>query len=276
MKEGDQMRKEWETVKAYYDENAVKEWERLENNPFEFLFTTYMMERWIKPGDRILDIGGGPGRYSIYFAQKGCDVTLVDLSEGNIALAKEKAKEQNVTFSAFAKNCLELDALDLGQFDHVFLMGPLYHLKEEAEQRRAVSVALSHLKPGGKLYVSFILLFAGVLYNLQNAGCIMEDFGNPETKVAFDQILTGENYTGPAFTSTCFFHQNNILPFMEQFPLKKLSLFGQEGILGPNRLDIVTRSREELDSWIQVGKMLLEVPELLSYSEHAMYIGEKL
>lgn len=270
------MKEEWKTVKAYYDENARKEWQRLDDNPFEFIFTTYMMDKWIQSGDRILDIGGGPGRYSIYYSQKNCDVTLVDLSDGNISLANEKAKEMNLTFPTYVKNCLELEELNLGLYDHVFLMGPLYHLKEEAEQKKAISIALSHLKQGGKLYVSFILLFAGVLYDLQNPGFVMADFADPETSASFSQILSGENYTGPAFTSTCFFHQNNILPFMEQFPVKKLSLFGQEGILSPNKFDVMSRSKEEIDTWFEIGKMFLEVPELLSYSEHAMFIGEKL
>lgn len=44
--------------------------ERLETHPFEFIFTTYMMDKYIRGGDRILDIGGGPGRYSIYYAKK--------------------------------------------------------------------------------------------------------------------------------------------------------------------------------------------------------------
>lgn len=66
------MKEEWKTVKAYYDENARKEWQRLDDNPFEFIFTTYMMDKWIQSGDRILDIGGGPGRYSIYYSQKNC------------------------------------------------------------------------------------------------------------------------------------------------------------------------------------------------------------
>lgn len=33
--------------------------ERLETHPFEFIFTTYMMDKYIRGGDRILDIGGG-------------------------------------------------------------------------------------------------------------------------------------------------------------------------------------------------------------------------
>ena len=51
-----------------------------------------------------------------------------------MALARQKAEEENVTLTARVKNCLELDELDLGQYDHVFLMGPLYHLLEEEEQ----------------------------------------------------------------------------------------------------------------------------------------------
>ena len=56
------------------------------------------MEEYI-PGDtpqKILDIGGGPGRYSIFLAQKGHDVTLFDLSGKNIRQAIEKAQEADV------------------------------------------------------------------------------------------------------------------------------------------------------------------------------------
>ena len=43
-----------------------------------------------------LDIGGGPGRYSIFLAQQGHQVTLLDLSGKNIRQAIERAKEADV------------------------------------------------------------------------------------------------------------------------------------------------------------------------------------
>ena len=263
-------------VKSYYDENAREEWDRLEHHPFEFLFTTYMMDRYIRPGDRILDIGGGPGRYSLHYARKGCAVTLVDLSEGNIAFARQKAAETGLTIDAHVQNCLALEELKLETFDHVFLMGPLYHLQEEADRITAVKNALKRLKPGGILYVSFILEFAGVLYDLKNAGLIVQDAANPATAILFDGIETGTDYRGPAFTSSYFYHQNNILPFMEHFLLEKLHLFGQEGILSPKEQDILRRDQAEIQQWVALGKRFLEVPELLSFSEHAMYIGRKI
>lgn len=270
------MEQEVSTVKAHYDANSEAEWRRLEEHPFEFLLTTHMMEQYVQPVDRILDIGGGPGRYAIHFAKKGCAVTLVDLSGGNVAFAREKAREEDVPLEAYEQNCLNLDELHLGQFDHVFLMGPLYHLKQRSDQVRAVEQALSCLKPGGKLYVTFIMAFAGILFDLKYGGNIVHDSTSPDSRELIDCIAGGEDYLGRAFTSTCFFHARNILPFMEQFPLKRLHFFGQEGILAPNERDLLTREQEEIDCWVEIAKKYLELPELLCLSEHAMYIGEKL
>ncbi len=269
------MMNETEVVQRHYDKNPELEWQRLEGHPFEFALTVHMMERYIRPGDSILDIGGGPGRYSIHFAGQGCQVTLVDLSQGNVDLARRKAEEAGVPLTARQGNCLELERQGLGEFDHVFLMGPLYHLTEEADRRRAVELALRHLKPGGKLYVSFILAFAGILYDLQHGGYLVEDCRNPAAAALLDAVQEGRDYSGPGFTTVYFYHQNNILPFMAQFPLKKLHLFGQEGILAPNYQDILQRDQAEIDQWLCLAKRYLELPELLAYSEHAMYIGEK-
>lgn len=264
-----------ETVRQHYNENAQTEWARLEYNFFEFQLTTYMMDKYIKPGDSVLDIGGGPGRYSIHYAKKDCAVTLAELSEGNVTLAKEKAGEEGVSLAAHAVNCLELDKLGLGQFDHVFLMGPLYHLQDKNDQIEAVNVALRHLKPGGKLYVSFIPILSGMIYDLQHGGMICEDAKDPRVNMLLDYIESGTDYSGDGFTDVCFHHNRNILPFMEQFPLNKLHLFPQEGFLALNKVEILQRSQEEIGQWIELAKRYLEMPELLSWGEHIMYIGEK-
>ena len=265
-----------DTVRHYYDSAPELEWDRLDANPFEFELTTYMMDRYIRPRQSILDIGGGPGRYSIHYAQKGCAVTLADLSEGNVALAKAKAAEAGVSIAAHAVNCLELDQLNLGQFDHVFLMGPLYHLQDKADQIQAVNIALGHLKPGGKLYVSFIQAFSGIIYDLQNGGHLCQDMENPACRHLIENVASGEDYIGPGFSSVYFHHIRSILPFMEQFPLDKLHLFSQEGFLAPNKKQLLEREPAELQAWVELAKRYLELPELLSWAEHIMYIGEKV
>jgi 2-polyprenyl-3-methyl-5-hydroxy-6-metoxy-1,4-benzoquinol methylase len=266
-----------ETVKEHYDIHAQDEWNRLKEHPYEFIFTTYEMDRFIEPGDSILDIGGGPGRYSIHYARKGHPVTLVDLSEGNIRLAKAKARQYKTKIQAFVANCLDLEDLDLGLYDHVFLMGPLYHLLNEEERIQAVKLACNHLKPGGKLYVSFILGFAGVIYDLKNPGCLPIDL-DPTNAVgaAFTKaVIDNKDFAGRAFTDAFFIAQYNIESFMSKFPLRKEILFGQEGILAPNEKDLLKRSKKERDLWVAFAKRFLGVDYLLPYSEHAMWIGTK-
>ncbi len=270
------MKESIQTVRTYYDENAQKEWERLSEHPFELILTTHMMEKYVRPGDSVLDIGGGPGRYSLHFASMGCAVTLVDLSPANVALAQEKARQQGFSIRAMAANCLDLDELDLGQYDHVFLMGPLYHLIHEEDRAEAVRLALTRLKPGGVFYCSFILDFAAVIYDLKNGpGMLSKDLQDPATCRLIDCIESGACYEGPAFTTACLYNQKQIEPFLTPFGLTKLSLFGQEGILAPNEKQILSYPEEEQALWIETAKRFLELPELLAYSEHAMYIGRK-
>ena len=84
------MQERTDEVRSHYDENPRKEWDRLQKRfPHEKYITTHMIDRYIRPGDTILDIGGGPGQYSIHYARQGHDVTLLDLSGGNVSFAKK-------------------------------------------------------------------------------------------------------------------------------------------------------------------------------------------
>jgi ubiquinone/menaquinone biosynthesis C-methylase UbiE len=57
-------------VKEFYDQFTEYEWERFDRHPYEFELTKRMLDRYIRPGDSVLDIGGGPGRYSIYLLKR--------------------------------------------------------------------------------------------------------------------------------------------------------------------------------------------------------------
>jgi 2-polyprenyl-3-methyl-5-hydroxy-6-metoxy-1,4-benzoquinol methylase len=259
-------------VKAYYDANSVREWERFDRHPYEFELTKRKLNRYIRPGDNVLDIGGGPGRYSLYFAERGCKVTLLDLSDSNIALAEEKARESCLSIKTIVGNALEAHKLLDETYDHVLLMGPMYHLLDEADRISAVNSALSLLKTGGTLAVSFINMFAGVIFYMtrQPEGLLI-----PEEQVYIDKVLSGGSFSGDAFTKAYFANQNSILPFMEQFHLRKLHLFGQEGILSPCSYTIMQQTEEVQKAWLDLAEKLSEKPEYFSYAEHLMYIGRK-
>ncbi len=102
-----------QTIKAYYDTSPEMEWERLLKERLEFDINLHFLTRYIAPGDTLLDLGGGPGRYALAFAQQGVRVTLCDLSPGCIAFAREKAEEANLPLNAFAGDAWDIAPLTM-------------------------------------------------------------------------------------------------------------------------------------------------------------------
>jgi len=260
-------------IRDYYDTDVEAEWNRIANRP-EFLLTCRMLDRYIKPGDRVLDIGGGPGRYVLYLAEKGCHVTLFDLSAENTKFAKEQAAKQNLSIQAITGDAREVDQLVDEQFDYILLMGPLYHLLEESDRIKAIESALDLLVPSGILFASFISMMGGIIYGMKEAPQILASADLFE--VAFvEKFIAKKSTGGMAFTNAFFIEQSEILPFMAQFQLEKLHLFGQEGILSPCEENIMSQPKETIDLWLDFCEKIWEREELLSWSEHLMYVGKK-
>lgn len=268
-----------EDVKGFYDGNPLAEWERLEQNPWEFEINSRYIDRYVLPGQSVLDLGGGPGRYSIHLAKRGCEVTLVDLSDGNVALARKKAAEAGLVLRALQGDALDADTLPAGPFDHVLCMGPLYHLLEEAERRAAIANCLSRLRPGGVLFAAFISMYSDLLYRLGHMADWPEGIdgvsGDEINRRFYDCLERGADYAGEAFTRAYFAQISSVERHFEGFPLRKLHLVGSEGVLA-SREDFKGLPAAARAAWIELSLRLCERPELLSWSEHLLYIGQKV
>ena len=268
------MNEDIKIVQEHYDSNVLKEWNRIAGRP-EFLLTCRMLDRYIKHGDKVLDIGGGPGRYTFHLAEKGCDMTLFDLSPGNIKFAEEKSVELNLPIKTVCGDARTADNLVNEQFDYVLLMGPLFHLLEEADRITAVNAALNLLKSDGLIFVSFINSFAGMVYYMKFA----PDAITWEIEQSYiDNVIAKESFKGDkdnTFTRAYFYDQREILPFMSQFPLEKLHLFGQESVTSPCEGNIMSQPPEIIEAWLDLCERLCEREDLLGWAEHIMYVGRK-
>ena len=80
-----------ELTNAQRWDNTAGDYQRVfqlgQNEYNEALFRYWEEENMFRPGCRVLDIGCGVGKYAVMFAEKGCDVTLTDISEKMLQFA---------------------------------------------------------------------------------------------------------------------------------------------------------------------------------------------
>lgn len=119
----------------------------------EFTRTIEIIERVLpRPPAVVADIGGGPGRYAAWLAERGYQVEHRD----RVALHVDQMRSANHAGVNSATG--DARALDLSDsaVDVVLLLGPLYHLVERGDRVRALAEALRVVRPGGRVMISVI------------------------------------------------------------------------------------------------------------------------
>jgi SAM-dependent methyltransferase len=130
-----------------------------EDGAIEFAVTCHALAEHLPKSGRILDKGGGPGRYTIWLAQRGYRVVLADLSANLLDIAKMKIAEagvaSNVEAVVVADGC-DLQAWADGSFDAVLSLGPFYHLPELHDRESAAAEIVRVLRPRGVAFVALM------------------------------------------------------------------------------------------------------------------------
>lgn len=144
-----------------YDEDS-----RLEprHGTVEFLTTMRYIERYLKPGDRVLEIGAGTGRYSHALARQGYKVDAVELVEHNIEIFRKNTAEKE-DISVVQGNALDLSAFPDEGYDLTLLLGPLYHLYDEKDKQQAIREAIRVTKKGGIIFAAYVI----------SDGCLLDE-----------------------------------------------------------------------------------------------------
>lgn len=96
---------------------------------------------------KVLEIGSGPGRNAIYMAQKGCNVTALDISEKAIEWAKERASKDAIQIDFQCVSLFDFE-FEPHSFDFVYDCGMFHHI---APHRRLtyLEILKKALKKGG-------------------------------------------------------------------------------------------------------------------------------
>ena len=92
-----------------YDEDSRL---ALKHGSVEFLTTMRYIEKYLRPGCRVLEVGAGTGRYSHALARCGYTVDAVELVAHNIEIFRQNMQaDENVTITQ--GNALDLSALPI-------------------------------------------------------------------------------------------------------------------------------------------------------------------
>jgi len=259
-------------IENWYD-NQYDEWARLDRHRIEFDITKKYLDEYIKGENlSIFDIGGGPGRYAYYLAEKGHRVTLLDLSQHNIDVAKEKANKFGVELEAYIKgNALELDNYK-GKYDVILLMGPLYHLISESDRKKAIQGALNLLKDGGIIIASFISKYAPIQDCL---AWLRFEGQDDDVSTLLNYLNDGENKDDRGFTAAYFSGIEEAKNLMKSFGLEQLAFAGVENILGSKENEILMLPESEILKWLEIGYALSQDENIIGTSQHFLYIGRK-
>jgi len=217
---------------TYYDEHDEEEWKRLDSSlhgRLEWENTVDLLEQHLPEEGQVLDAGGGAGRYTVWLAEQGYEVTLVDLSEGQRKVARERVADRNLENSVvIQEGDIRNLTFDTGRFDVTLCLGgPLSHVLDADERASAVREIKRVTAVGGPIFVSVmgllnlltILLIApkrlGLLPELAESG-------------DYDADLLGDRDS--AFTETHFFRAAEFESLLTDAGLNVESIVGLEGL----------------------------------------------
>lgn len=233
-------------------------------NSIEFLTTTYFIDKYLKEGMKILDIGAGTGAYSIYYADKGYEVTAGEPVKRNVDIIKSKALKENIKIDIHQMNALNLSDLPNDSFDIVLCLGPLYHLDNDRDKLRCIEETKRVCKKNGKIFYAFlsndmVFVTESILYNENHLGSSQYDHRTFKL-------------TDGAF---CFMTIDHMKHLMELSNLKKMNHFAADGLSELLREKINSFNDQQFNEWLRFHLYTCEKEELIGYSNHIVFIAEK-
>jgi len=166
----------------------------------EFITTANFIEKHLKQGDKLIDIGAGTGEYSIHYANKGYSVTAVELADNNISVFKNKLTP-DLDVNLTQGNACDLSMFSDNTFDIVLLLGPLYHISDLSERKKCINEARRVCKQEGIIFVAYIssdmvILTETFLYNsdyLKNGDYDKKTFALENFPFVFSTVSNARN-----------------------------------------------------------------------------------
>lgn len=258
-----------EILNKFYNE-ICNEDTRLDqkHRKLEFLTTDRYIQKYLKPNCRILEVGAGTGRYSLYYASQGYKVNSIEYVQHNLDVLKSKITD-NMNIVAEQGDAIDLSRFEDNIFDIVLVLGPLYHLYTEEEINKCINEAKRVCKNNG------IMMFA---YLPNDSIMISWALLKGHLKFGYDNKRFDQNFKIISEPSEIMraFYIDELEKIMNSNNIEKINNISTSGVAPHFRNIIDNLSEEEFKIWKNYHFSSCERKEVQGYSTHMLYIGKKI
>ena len=262
-------------------ENEVEtgEWNRLVKdayNSLEFLVTMHYVRKHLPETGKILDAGGGPGRYTLELCRAGYEVVLLDIDPASITFAEEKIKLEPKSVSSrliasVVGDIRNLSRFNTNHFDAVLCLGgPLTHISDETERIQATSELVRVAKPGAIVCIAVMGYLAMLRTVLSRAS---QELTMPRY---WNLIKEGKGNNLVQDNLWHFFRASELQQLAESCGLTTLEMVGCEGLSTglPAATNTVAEDPAKWERWVALVLETVTEPAIVDMAAHILYIGQ--
>lgn len=268
-------------VLRYYETSAEREDGRLgpgEDGGVEFRVTCHALAAHLPAAGRILDIGGGTGRYAAWLAARGHRVVLADLSP--TLLERARARFEGSSLGEAVEEITVADARDLGRwgsgsFDGALCLGPFYHLTDARDRDRAASELGRILRPGG---VGVVALMPRLTF-LRRTLSLPDERHRLGSETFVREVLEEgvfHNDMPGRFTGAAGVRPEEVYGYFAEQGFDPIDLIAAEGIvedLQPEVAEIAAADPELHRRVLDLVVATANDPSILGMASHLVYVG---
>lgn len=247
----------------YY--NKFNEDKRLKtrHGQVEYLTTMNYLKKYLKEGDKILDIGAGTGKYSIAL-EDDYDVTALELVKHNLRVIEKNSKKVKCVLG----NALDLHKFTDDTFDIVLLFGPMYHLQLNDEKIKALSEAKRVCKKGGYIFAAYFMNEYCLIRHGFKEGYLKEAIANKMINDDYKIISWQDDLYSPV-------RLENIDYFNKEVELERIKIVSSDGPANYMRDVLNKMDDEEFMLFLDYHLKTCERKELLGAGAHVLDILKK-
>lgn len=250
-----------------YDEDSRL---ALKHGMVEFLTTMHYIDKYIKSGDCVLEIGAATGRYSHTLARQGYDVDAVELVEHNIEVF-HKNTQSNENISITQGNAMDLSVFPDNKYDITLLLGPLYHLYNKEDKQQALHEAIRVTKPGGVVFAAYVI----------SDGCLIDEGfhrGNINVSEYIEKgLIDPQTFAAKSEPKDLFelVRKENIDDLMSAFNVTRLHYVASDGLALYMREAVDSMDDDAFALYLKYHLATCERGDLVGVTSHAIDIFRK-